>query len=95
MQLFLHDLSAMWAYLYSLARLFLIKRMDDTKYMPIISERKRTTLEDVPLPTLETAKKNCIQITAWREYKKSRDLRTFNKSFLKLTSRCYIKFNHA
>lgn len=45
-------------YLYSVARLFLIKRIDETKYIPIISERKRTTLLEDPLPTLETAKKN-------------------------------------
>lgn len=29
--------------------------------MPMISERKRTTLVDDPLPTLETAKKNCME----------------------------------
>ena len=27
--------------------------------MPIISDRNRTTLLEEPLPTLETAKKNC------------------------------------
>ena len=51
----------MMPYLYSVARLFLIKRIEDTKYIPIISERKRTTLLDDPLPTLETAKKNCTK----------------------------------
>ena len=49
------------SYLYSVARLFLIKRIDDTKYIPMISERKSTTLVDDPLPTLETAKKNCMK----------------------------------
>jgi len=34
--------------------------MEDMKYMPMISERKRTTLVVEPLPTLETAKKNFI-----------------------------------
>lgn len=48
-------------YLYSVARLFLIKRIEDTKYIPIISDRKRTTLLEDPLPTRETAKKNCTQ----------------------------------
>jgi len=51
-------------YLYSFARLFLIRRMEDMKYMPMISERKRTTLVVEPLPTLETAKKNCTENTA-------------------------------
>jgi hypothetical protein len=46
--------------LYSFARLFLIRRMEDMKYMPMISDRKRTTLVVEPLPTLETAKKNFI-----------------------------------
>jgi hypothetical protein len=46
-------------YLYSVAKLFLIKRIEDKKYIPIISDKNRTTLLDDPLPTLETAKKNC------------------------------------
>jgi hypothetical protein len=46
-------------YLYSFARLFLIRRIDDMKYMPMISDKKRTTLVVDPVPTLETAKKNC------------------------------------
>lgn len=46
-------------YRYSVARLFLIKRIEETKYIPMISERNRTTLLEDPLPTLETAKKNC------------------------------------
>jgi hypothetical protein len=29
------------------------------KYMPMISDKKRTTLVVDPVPTLETAKKNC------------------------------------
>jgi hypothetical protein len=41
------------------ARLFLIRRMDDTKYIPIISDRKRTTLLDELFPPPDTAKKNC------------------------------------
>jgi hypothetical protein len=41
------------------ARLFLISRMDDTKYIPIISDRKSTTLLDELLPPPDTAKKNC------------------------------------
>jgi hypothetical protein len=48
-------------YLYSFARLFLMRRIDDMKYIPMISDRKRTTLVVEPLPTLETAKKNCIE----------------------------------
>lgn len=48
-------------YLYSVAKLFLIKRIDDRKYIPIISDKNRTTLLEDPLPTLETAKKNCTQ----------------------------------
>lgn len=46
-------------HLYSMAKLFRMRRMDDTKYMPIISARNSTTLLDVllPLPP-ETAKKN-------------------------------------
>ena len=48
-------------YLYSFARLFLIRRMEDMKYIPMISDRKRTTLVVDPLPTLETAKKNCTE----------------------------------
>lgn len=44
-----------------MARLFLIKRIEETKYIPIISDRKSTTLLEDPLPTLETAKKNCTQ----------------------------------
>lgn len=48
-------------YLYSFAKLFLIRRMEDMKYMPMISDRKRTTLVVDPLPTLETAKKNCTE----------------------------------
>jgi uncharacterized protein (DUF3084 family) len=47
-------------YLYSFARLFLMRRIDDMKYIPMISDRKRTTLVVEPLPTLETAKKNFI-----------------------------------
>lgn len=47
--------------LYSVAKLFLIKRIEDTKYVPIISDKNRTTLLDDPLPTLETAKKNFIK----------------------------------
>jgi hypothetical protein len=35
--------------------------MEDMKYMPMISDRKRTTLVVEPLPTLETAKKNCTE----------------------------------
>jgi hypothetical protein len=46
-------------YLYSFARLFLIRRIDDMKYMPMISDKKRTTFVVDPVPTLETAKKNC------------------------------------
>lgn len=49
------------AYLYSVAKLFLIKRIDDRKYIPMISERKSTTLLEDPLPTWETAKKNCTE----------------------------------
>ena len=45
-----------------MARLFLIRSIDDTKYIPMISDRKSTTLlDDPPLPTLETAKKNCTR----------------------------------
>lgn len=46
-------------YLYSVAKLFLMSSIEERKYMPIISERKMTTLLEDPLPTLETAKKNC------------------------------------
>jgi len=35
--------------------------MEERKYIPMISERKSTTLLDDPLPTLETAKKNWTQ----------------------------------
>lgn len=56
----LYSTSKKDAYRYSEARLFLIKRIDETKYIPIISDRKSTTLLEDPLPTLETAKKNCI-----------------------------------
>lgn len=38
-----------------------MRRIDDMKYIPMISDRKRTTLVVEPLPTLETAKKNCIE----------------------------------
>jgi hypothetical protein len=38
--------------LYSFARLFLMRRIDDMKYIPMISDRKRTTLVVEPLPTL-------------------------------------------
>jgi hypothetical protein len=48
-------------YLYSFARLFLMRRIDDMKYMPMISDRKRMTLVVEPLPTLETMKKNCTE----------------------------------
>jgi hypothetical protein len=48
-------------YLYSFARLFLMRRIDDMKCMPMISDRKRMTLVVEPLPTLETAKKNCTE----------------------------------
>jgi hypothetical protein len=33
--------------------------MEDKKYIPMISDRKSTTLLEDPLPTLDTAKKNC------------------------------------
>lgn len=49
------------SYLYSVAKLFLINNMEETKYIPIISERKRTRLLEEPLPTLEIAKKNCTK----------------------------------
>jgi hypothetical protein len=48
-------------YLYSFARLFLMRRIEDMKYMPMISDRKRMTLVVEPLPTLDTAKKNCTE----------------------------------
>jgi hypothetical protein len=38
-----------------------MRRIDDMKYMPMISDRKRMTLVVEPLPTLETAKKNCTE----------------------------------
>lgn len=44
--------------LYSVARLFLIKSIEETKYIPIISERNSTTLLEESLPTLDSAKKN-------------------------------------
>ena len=55
-----------YLYLYSVAKLFLIKRIEDTKYIPIISDKNRTTLLEDPLPTLETAKKNCMQPQKWK-----------------------------
>ena len=48
--------------LYSVAKLFLINRIEDTKYIPIISDRNNTTLLEDQLPTLETAKKNFIKL---------------------------------
>lgn len=48
--------------LYSVAKLFLIKSIEETKYIPIISDRKSTTLLEDPLPTLETAKKNFMRL---------------------------------
>jgi hypothetical protein len=47
--------------LYSFLKLFLIRRIEDKKYIPMISDRKSTTLLEDPLPTLETAKKNFIR----------------------------------
>jgi hypothetical protein len=73
-------------YLYSFARLFLIRRMEDMKYIPMISDRKRTTLVVDPLPTLETAKKNCTE-NETRQFKfrirflivNTKDIKTKNK----------------
>jgi hypothetical protein len=48
-------------YLYSFARLFLMRRMEDMKYLAMISDRTRTTLVVDRLPTLELAKKNCTE----------------------------------
>ena len=36
-----------------------MSRMEETKYIPIISARNRTTLLDSAPPPLDTANKNC------------------------------------
>lgn len=53
--------------------------MEDKKYIPMISDRKSTTLLEDPLPTLETAKKNC---TITKQTHKS-----FNKSYNSIESK--------
>lgn len=60
--------------------------MEDMKYMPMISDRKRTTLVVDPLPTLETAKKNCTE-------NETRQLK-FRVRFIQKKSRPQINGRH-
>lgn len=69
--------------------------MDDMKYMPMISDRKRTTLVVDPLPTLETAKKNCTENeTRQLKFRVTFLIVNTNTKEIKITDECKAPQTH-